>query len=93
MGGLALFPHSTTRPICNPATDRVALTVCLAVRAVELLHITSVYHLPPFSPGEESEKSFWNIKWTVEARSARSFSPDSSSTKWEKKVFGGVGIV
>lgn len=90
MGGLALFPHSTTRPICNLATDRVALTVCLAVRAVELLHITSVYHLPPFSPGEESEKSFWNMKWTVEARS---FSPDSSSIKWEKKVFWRVGIV
>lgn len=68
----------------------VALTVCLAVRAVELLHITSVYHLPPFSPGEESEKSFWNMKWTVEARS---FSPDSSSIKWEKKVFWRVGIV
>lgn len=68
----------------------VALTVCLAVRAVELLHITSVYHLPPFSPGEESEKSFWNMKWTVEARS---FSPDSSSIKWEKKVFRRVGIV
>lgn len=57
--------------------------MCLAIGAVELVHITPVYHLPA-SPGEESEQSFGKLKWTMEGRP---FNPDNMIIKWEKKGF------